>query len=89
MRQLWGYSQVLWGRRMVFALVSSMLYATDTYGTYSMPGSWSDGDTFAGAHYDGNGSGDDAYGVSFPLPPPTRSYEALLLGTRSLVAVGH
>jgi hypothetical protein len=64
---------------MVFALLSSMLYATDTYGTYSMPGSWSDGDTFAGAHYDGNGSGDDAYGVSFPLPPPTWSCEALEL----------
>lgn len=50
---------------MVFSLIT-MLYATDTYGTYSMPGSWSDGDTFAGATYDGNGSGDDSYGVSVP-----------------------
>ncbi len=40
------------------------LYATDTYGDYAMKGSWSDGDGYGSAIYDGQGSGDDFYGVS-------------------------
>ncbi len=39
------------------------LYATDTYGDYAMKGSWSDGDGYGSAIYDGQGSGDDFFGV--------------------------
>mmetsp|Transcript_18392 Transcript_18392/g.42597 ORF Transcript_18392/g.42597 Transcript_18392/m.42597 type:complete len:84 (+) Transcript_18392:43-294(+) len=59
---------------MVFALVKhaslithqrTCLYATDTYGSYAMTGSWSDNETHAFPAYDGNGSGDDYYGTIY------------------------
>jgi hypothetical protein len=52
---------------MVFALFSKLCRGGD-YGEYAMQGSFSDDDTFAGAVYDGSGSGDDTYGVRC-LPP--------------------
>jgi hypothetical protein len=47
----------------MFQILVQGLYATDTYGDYAMKGSWSDGDGYGSAIYDGQGSGDDFYGV--------------------------
>ena len=47
------------------------LYSTDTYGQYAMEGSFSDGDSYSLPAYDGQGSGDDFYGVRLSfLPSP-------------------